>query len=185
MNKNEKGYTIIELMIALSLSMITIGFIYEAYFISARMLKNWQDKIRCEDTALICMDSLCRDVLRSVDFKNTGESETTLIGDDDRAIVYRFHDGNLFRNGFQINPPSVRVDRVIIRNINATEIAEFSDRAATYSTFDLRPSIDTTDAVIPVSVEFAAHNKTKQISLRSAVLPRNLLKHAFDVHPEL
>ena len=123
MNPREKGYTTIELMVAISLSLIFIGFVYSVYHFSIRLTRSWNEKINLEDQALICMDRLNRDLIAA--------SEILIYGTDTLAVVirgqqigYGIRNGDLFRNGFRINSDKFAVSQFVVNRDTIQESDE-------------------------------------------------------------
>lgn len=60
--KNKQGYTLVELMIAIQLTFLIVGFVYYSFLSSQQLLKSWQNRYRTEnDIAMI--SQLCSKLL--------------------------------------------------------------------------------------------------------------------------
>jgi hypothetical protein len=170
--EHSRGYTTVELMVAMSIAFVVVGFAYSAYFFSSRMVKTWRAKTECEDTAFVCMDRISRDVRRCVDVRADGGSGAFLILEHGKAIRYDLKNGGLFRNGFQMNQAAMHVDTLLFRPIQRA-----GDPVPGFSTSGA--SAGTAETSGAMQIELIVYNKVKRMRLQSAVFPRNFTQSDF------
>lgn len=111
MQTNNEGYTITELLVALLIGSLIIGFCFTAYEFSQRIYSVWNKKNEIERNSNFVFQTIAFDIERAKEVKLYHDSlSMLLIGN--KHIVYRFDQGNLWRNEVQLNNDgySVSVD---------------------------------------------------------------------------
>jgi hypothetical protein len=177
--KIEKGYTSVELMIAVVLSLMLIGFIYSAYFFSIRITRSWREKINLEDTAMICLNRISLDLVNCSEIFQMNKNGLKLLLNNKKTINYDFGGGNLFRNGIRMNDHGFNIIDLSFAYTIPDEIQKDLDNDWENESSDdiFRNKIVLQNPLITVKM-FIGDSK-KQMELRSAIHPRNLNKSVF------
>ena len=160
MIEKKDGFTSIELMVAIAVLFIIIAFVYSAYFFTLKIYKVWNEKLSCERTAMICMNSLTEDIIHATEILRLNENTLVLLNDDTRMIVYRTKNDNLYRNRFCVNPPEVK-------------IYDLSFSFIENKAFSKQPRM--------IKIKFTVGSLRTHFTIQSSASPRNLEKSFFEV----
>lgn len=169
MSSSEKGFTSIELLVAISIALGLVGFVYEAYFFTMRMNASWQRKMEVDNTGWICMHRLSRDLIRAEQLSNLSDSSATLTNTDHRRIVYSLRNGVLFRNGMRLNHPPVvfQTCRILPIPLISKDMSGFMEN---------KTQSKSGDEDVLVQIEIAYGDGAKTVSLQTVVFPRNPIR---------
>ncbi len=172
MKLREKGFTSVELAIALLISSIIIGFIYTVYHFSLSYSKKWKQKIELENNAFLCMNQLTADIKEGMDIFRSRYNQV-FIQKLEGNIHYCFTVDSIVRNSFRINSESCTLDTLSLAvQILKTENS-WDEESFEYS-FERNEDNDTTfyaSDVITISMHLS--NGTKSMGLQTSVNPRN------------
>lgn len=176
LKKSKTGFTTVELMIAISISFTIISLIYSVYFFSIRISRSWREKIKLEHIALICMDRLTRDIVNASEIQTMGHNKLALLLNDNRNIVYRIQNNDLYRNSFCMNFHDIKIYNLSFRYIENESILENQHS----SDVSLNPKNERNTSENPlIAVELTAGSSKKRLTLHSAVHQRNFDKTVF------
>jgi hypothetical protein len=170
MNHKERGYTTIELMVAISLSLIFIGFVYSVYHFSIRLTRSWDEKICLEDQVLICMDRLNRDLIAASEIKVLG-ADTLAVIVRDKQIGYRIRKGVLYRNGFRIHSDKIVVTEFKVKRDAGLQPDDF--QLSESKSVSAQLSGENRDERPIFTIRLSAAGSKKQLTLNSVIRPRN------------
>lgn len=100
--KEEKGYTIVEILIALTLVSVILGVTSSIFIFANRQLNNWSSKLEFFNTAHISQNQLYNDMFKARDIVFT---DTSLVLSDGNTTyaVYNWTEGKLSKNGTYLN----------------------------------------------------------------------------------
>lgn len=102
MPTNNEGYTITELLVALLIGSLIIGFCFTAYEFSQRIYSVWNKKNEIERNSNSVFQTIAFDIERAKEVELYHDSlSMRLIGN--KHVVFRFDQGNLWRNEVQLN----------------------------------------------------------------------------------
>lgn len=107
--KKEKGFTIIELLVAMTVTGILISVVYMTYHFSLRHLRMWEKLSVLERDSSIIAQQLERDILESQKVEYINPSEWVIVSLNGKEIRYQFRENILLRNQFPINREEVRI----------------------------------------------------------------------------
>ena len=159
-----RGFTSVELMVAMAVTSIIAGFLYSVYFFSMKLSKSWREKMAGEDTAVICMHRLTEDLIRAHRIDRFDDAKWILYLDDDKRILYERQDNNLFRDGYRLYNSSIGIYGLILEtSINNSSNGENKDNSE----------------VPMVEVEMLVGDAKRRFTLRAVVYPRNGDKAVF------
>lgn len=176
-NQNkEKGFTIIEMLVAITITGILITVVYMAYHFSLRHLRTWEKLSVLERESSIIAQQLRSDILESQKVKNTGLSEWEIVGLDGKEIWYQFQEGTLLRNQFPMNKEEVCITAfdmqpVKFGELNDSRMGDFSEGV------DLNQSLY--DSGIRLICTLESNGKT--IDLSCNLRPRNQHLNEFEL----
>ncbi len=173
MNPREKGYTTIELMVAISLSLIFIGFVYSVYHFSIRLTRSWDEKINLENQALICMDRLNRDLITASEILIYG-TDTLAVLIQNKQIGYGIRNGDLFRNSFRINSDKFTISQFVVNRDTSRESDE--NKLSESEFISALSSEKNRDMPFVFTIQFTVTGPKKQLTLHSAIHSRNVDK---------
>jgi len=173
MNHHEKGFTTIELLMAISITFITVGFIYGVYYESQRTLRTWNQKINLEDAAFICIKQLTSDMAHAYSIKVLNNDSLVIVQVNDKQILYCRLNDNVYRNGY----PLLDKDHRIV-DWSFQEHSKFSTENNQENVFIQDNTWQSEDQnylpEIPLfEVELTLANKNRSITIRSAIQMRN------------
>ena len=96
--KEDDGYTLVELVVALLVMLVLAGFLYSIYLAMTRYVEPWQRTIMVEDQAHLILHRLSADLAYAEQLISEGNGTWTLIYAGDRAVQYSYRDSTLWRN---------------------------------------------------------------------------------------
>ncbi len=173
MNHKEKGFTTVELLMAITITFITVGFVYGLYYASQRTLHKWNQKINLEDAAFICIKQMTNDIVHAYSIKVISSDSLVIAQTHNEQILYCRLNENLYRNGY----PLLDQDHRIV-DWSFQEHSKFStdenqedffiqDNTWQFGNQDYLPEI-------PIfEVELTLADDAQNITIRSAIQMRN------------
>lgn len=118
--KNEKGYTLIELVVAMTLFVTAFGLVSAAFASIMKTQREIVAFIAANDNAVTAIEQISREMRTGTDF-SSGGSSLTFTNARDESVTYRLSNGRLERGiggiFYPITANNVRISRVnFIRN---------------------------------------------------------------------
>lgn len=118
MIKRENGFTIQEVLVAIIVGSLLVGFSLSAFLFVSRIHRSWQSRSDIEQTTGRTVQTITLDVLRSK-AATVSDSMITLEWPGGRRVHYLLGNSAVTRNGVQLAPDSsVRVG-AIVRSMQA------------------------------------------------------------------
>jgi len=123
--KDNKGFTIVELMLTMGLIVIVVSLVSAAYFLSASTSKSVVDITTSEINSRLIMYRISKDIREAIEISEAGSSSITFksnVDDDDEYETVRYYlepeDGHyiLYRTVDSESPHYV-ADKIINNNI--------------------------------------------------------------------
>ncbi len=104
--KNEKGYTIVEALIAVTVVSVILGIAFSIFVFANNQLNQWSSNLEFYNNLHLTQNQVYNDVLRARELAFT---DTTLIVLDNSSEpeVYNWREGRLVRNQILVNPSSI------------------------------------------------------------------------------
>ena len=146
--KNE-AYTLIELIVTLSIMLIVSSLMYTIYLGSVRGLDRWQKRISLENQGHLVLIRIASDVRDGISLEHPSDSTWHILHNDERW-TYRFTNRRLLRGR----------DTLISAGLQAFEIAI---PASNNAHNDFQP---------PISIQLALHAKNDSLNLATTIYPR-------------
>jgi len=114
---NEDGYTVVEILVALTLLTIISAIVGSVFIFTARQMNNWRESVNSINEVHIVTERLYRDALRSNQIQAT---DTNLVFNHpgNRSIQYSNLNHNLIRNRIQLSDQG---DSLYFKVINISE----------------------------------------------------------------
>lgn len=114
---NEDGYTVVEILVALTLLTIISAIVGSVFIFTARQMNNWRESVNSINEVHIVTERLYRDALRSNQIQ---ANDTNLVFNHpgNRSIQYSNLNHNLIRNRVQLSDQG---DSLYFKEINISE----------------------------------------------------------------
>lgn len=100
----EPGFTIQELIVALVVGSILVGYAFELYVFSERVVSHWRNRTELTEIVNGALNRIALDLERGGTFEVEGDSVLVVSGDVGLIALYRFSEGTAFTNDVQMNP---------------------------------------------------------------------------------
>jgi prepilin-type N-terminal cleavage/methylation domain-containing protein len=124
---NNRGVTLVELLIAIVISSILILLFFEADVALRRSAYGWIRLAALEETALLVRQQLRNDLLQTDTLRQTADEHVLLINGNGVTIQYDLHNHRLKRNGEDILPQTVQLKSFTLTQLHSS----LSSRLAT------------------------------------------------------
>ena len=130
----ENGFTTVELIIAIQLSLIVIGLVYVSYLLSVKLVDKWQTKVQVENQLASISKSITVNLTGISEIISAREDDIMAIKDDGDTINYRLRetfsfnkhilqDSNLkFGHGeilYYVRPVQVTSNITVLKNVES------------------------------------------------------------------
>lgn len=101
--KNERGYTIVEALIAVTVVSVILGIAFSIFVFANNQLNRWSSNLEFYNTLHLAQNQVYNDLLRAKEF---AFSDTTLVilGNSSSSKIYSWKEGTLTRNKIPVNP---------------------------------------------------------------------------------
>jgi prepilin-type N-terminal cleavage/methylation domain-containing protein len=114
-SRNEKGFTLVEMLLTIGLIGFLAAVLAAAYHFSIRRGMDWQARTVLEENARVCINRVADDVVVCERISFVDDSTMTMSLFRPGNVRYERREGRVFRNGFPLNSRSVMVDIFRIR----------------------------------------------------------------------
>lgn len=105
---NKRGFTIIELMVAMSLFVIVVGIASGTFINSLRTQRNVVGLMAANDNASLTLEQMTREIRTGSAFSAAGNT-LTFTNYEDTPVSYSLTDGKILRNGAPLTATNVFV----------------------------------------------------------------------------
>jgi len=109
---SNKGITLIEVLVACGLSGLMITFVLYSNFFVNKLMIDWQRKAELEDVALLCINTLSKDIQNTDSLIYFSKDRIELITDQDKRISYSVIGNILRRNDDDLNHGKITLDDI-------------------------------------------------------------------------
>ncbi len=96
--QEKQGYTLIELLIALLITLVLGGVLFSIYLASIRYVEPWQREVALENAMHLIVQRLAADLAHAEQLIDEGDDTWTLTYVSGRNVHYSYHDSVLRRN---------------------------------------------------------------------------------------
>ncbi len=158
---DERGLTLIELVVAMVLSAILAGFIANVIYYEVNVYHEVTNRKSGMRDARLALEMVARDLrtIMAADsvFQATSDSiRFDIVGD--RQVTYRYENGQLIKN-----------QGLLLPNLAAFRLRYYDDSGT-----PLASPVANPDRIRRISVEFAVAIEQQTVSFTATVAPRNL-----------
>ena len=158
-----EGYTLVELMVTLLLTLVLSGALISIYLAATQWVEPWRREITLEDHAHLIVQRLFDDLSFAEQLDRTEDGAWTLVFPSGRRVRYTYHDTTLARNGQRMHALAVPV----------TDFRLVPSRIETQYALRRRDTQqDDERSLIQVAVHLALQSPERMLTLTVAVAPR-------------
>ncbi len=98
MIKDTRGFTAVELLVAMTLTGLIVGVSYKSYFFFQQNFVRWQGRINLEEAARRVMIVLPNDMQTLRRILQAEDQSMTFMNQNRDIVSYRLHKRNIFKN---------------------------------------------------------------------------------------
>ena len=98
MIRDNRGFTLVELLIAMGIAALISFFAYRIFIFSNKALKNWRERIRLENTAHLLLNAVANDLMELQQSLYAGKSAIGFINTNEDTIYYSHQEAYLLKN---------------------------------------------------------------------------------------
>lgn len=109
--KTNKGFTVIELMVAVGLFIIVVGIASGTFVQSLRTQRNVAGLMAANDNASLTLEQMTREIRTGKNFSSTG-SRLSFINYQNELVSYALIEGAIHRNGAPLTSKNVLVSHL-------------------------------------------------------------------------
>ncbi|MFH1346891.1 MAG: type II secretion system protein [Spirochaetota bacterium] len=119
---NRKGFTIIELLVAMGIFSVLISIVSGGFISSLRTQRELTELISINDSANLTLEQIMRELRTGYNFSKISENELEFVNAKNKIIYYKFIDGAVERgesDAFIVKTyKKITADNVKIKNFN-------------------------------------------------------------------
>jgi len=97
MTKDTRGFTAVELLVAMTLAGLIVGVSYKSYLFFQQNFVHWQERIGLEETARRVMIAIPSDILILRRILQAEDQSMTFMNQNRELVSYRLHKRNIFK----------------------------------------------------------------------------------------
>lgn len=124
--KEEDGYTLVEVLVAITIISIVLGIASTVFVFANRQLTQWSSDVAYYNNLHIAQSQIYKDVLRADEVVFTGSS--LVVQMDERERRYNWVDGRLHLNGKDLSDSENEIDSMYILQSNGNQQVESTSR---------------------------------------------------------
>ena len=113
--KNKKGFTLVELLVAMGLFVIFITIASGGFIRALRTQRNIVALIAANENTSLALEQMAREIRTGSNFSSPNETEldfTNAVGED---VVYRLKDTAVERNSQPLTATNVKINKLIFK----------------------------------------------------------------------
>jgi type II secretory pathway component PulJ len=173
LSKND-GYTVIELIVAIQLSLIVIGLVYVSYLFLSNMLGRWQDKIQRESLLASISQNISKDLSEAVRILEADPQKMVFIKTGGDTIGYYLND-NLYINGKPLENKALK--------FSLGKLDYFTAPSSSSTQLQKRDQVEVQNLdkiqIVETELEFRQGEKSYHIDISERLLKlrRSILEH--------
>jgi prepilin-type N-terminal cleavage/methylation domain-containing protein len=103
---DSRGFTIRELIVALVVGSILVGYAFELYVFAQRIVTQWRKKAELSEVVCQALNRMTLDLQRGDEVETHGDSVYVVRADSRIVALYKMSGGMLARNDVRMNDPS-------------------------------------------------------------------------------
>ncbi len=124
---DESGFTINELIVAMVVGSILVGYAFELYVFASRIITSWRARTEIAAAAEGVLNRMTLDIQRSSELIQEGDSVFVMISDNREIASYHVSKGMVSRGGIamhseekvQVGVRAVRAGRIVDLDVHA------------------------------------------------------------------
>lgn len=107
--QDNEGYTLVELMVALLVTLMLGGVLFSVYLATTKWVEPWRREITLEDHTHLIVQRLFTDLAYAEQLIYEDDASWMLTYPSGRVVRYRYQDSSLRRNGRQMHDQALSV----------------------------------------------------------------------------
>ncbi len=161
--KNDSGFTVIELIIAIQLSLLVVGLAYVSYKFSSQLMQNWEEKVAIEAHLLTVSQSLTRVIAQIDQLQLANEQELRAVNASGDSLSIICVDSSLYINDLRVGNNRIKLIKGFIDYyLPAKQVGHYSMPVEQVSLANLK-AID----AIKCQLTFQLRDKKHQLAVFS------------------
>ena len=120
--KEEDGYTLVEVLVAITIISIVLGIASTAFVFANKQLSQWSSDVAYYNNLHIAQSQIYKDVMRADEVVFSDSSLVVKIGERERH--YNWVDGRLHLNGNDLSDSENEIDSMYIQQRNDDQLVE-------------------------------------------------------------
>ena len=124
--KEEDGYTLVEVLVAITIVSIVLGIASTVFVFANRQLSHWSSDVAYYNDLHIAQSQIYKDVMRADEVVFSDSTLVVQMGERERR--YNWVDGRLHLNGNDLSDSEIEIDSMYIRLSNDDQQVESSSR---------------------------------------------------------
>ncbi|XWN37320.1 MAG: prepilin-type N-terminal cleavage/methylation domain-containing protein [Balneola sp.] len=124
--KEEDGYTLVEVLVAITIISIVLGIASTVFVFANRQLSQWSSDVAYYNNLHIAQSQIYKDIMRANETVFTDSSLIVQVGERERR--YNWVDGILSLNGEDLSDNENEIDSMYIQPDNVGQQVESSSR---------------------------------------------------------
>lgn len=108
--KEEEGFTVVELLAAMVVSSLVVGFVLSMYLFSERVMARQQKRSNVRDEVFSCAQRIVADIESSTEMERCDDTSLVLRQNPLKEIKYHFDASRILRDGTSMNDPPIELN---------------------------------------------------------------------------
>lgn len=159
-NHQSHGFTAVELLVAMALVGLIVGFSYKGYLFFQKNFIHWQERVSMEETGRRIINALINDLQTMRKVIEAEENSITFVDFERKIVTYSFKDQGVFKNGRQLLNEDLTVAKL--------QFSYFTSNDDSFNFIDNKMNIE------KIQIHLLVKNKRRaSFELISAVTLRN------------
>jgi len=183
MRRAVAGFTTVELLIAMQITLLLAGFIYAAYFFSAKLSATRRHKVELENTAQLCMRTLTQEILHAQQIVAANDSGLVLKNQREKVVAFAIQNGLLYRNQQPLHSTEVRIQQLVFRYAKTDSVVDHRMIKMSAPAYFYPQTVDELSQIALIEIALMVANDKKRVMLKSTLHPRNTRLRLFDMLP--
>jgi prepilin-type N-terminal cleavage/methylation domain-containing protein len=146
----EDGFSLVEILLAIVISTIMIGFAFGMYLFGQRYFLSWQNDIRFHNELHTIAQGIAEEIYSADHILSIGQHEIVILKNDGREQKYKSGKGSLFKNEKSLLHPSLiltsfelKTNRKNGRSYKPTSLEDISEITLIEFTIEITDGKDT------------------------------------------